>query len=47
MKKKKKPSKIPRNPAALPAKMRKGGKMKDKKDKRAKENHNKDWSSED
>lgn len=35
--KKKKP---PRNPAALPAKMRKAGPMKDKRTKRAKENKN-------
>jgi hypothetical protein len=46
-KKKKKLSNIPRNPAALPAKMRKNaGKMKDKKEKRSKENHNKDWTVE-
>lgn len=45
--KKKAKKKLPRNPAALPAKMRNSaGKMKNKKDKRAKENHNKDWTSE-
>lgn len=33
-----------RNPAALPAKMRKAGPHKNKKDKRAKENHNKDFT---
>jgi len=44
MKKKKK--KTPRNPASLPAKMRKAGKHKNKADKRAQENHNPDYTRE-
>lgn len=44
-KKKKGPSKI-RNPFALPAKMRKAGPMKNPKNKRADEDHNKDYTDE-
>lgn len=46
MTKRKKKKSIPRNPYVLPAKQRKGGPMKNKKDKRAKENKNPDYTNE-
>lgn len=36
----------PRNPLVLPAKMRKAGPHKNKRDKRANENHNPDFNDE-
>lgn len=44
-KKKKKQKKLmPRNPFVISARSLNAGKLKNKKDKRAEENHNKDWS---
>ena len=44
MKKKKK--QLPRNPAVIPARQRKAGPHKSKKNKRANENHNPDYTKE-
>lgn len=42
----KKKKSIPRNPYVLPAKRRKGGPMKNKKDKRAEENKHPNYTDE-